>query len=870
VNAFKSLLKKTAVARTIVRQYRLRSGQPKWASLLAREPIRVDAGIRSPARRKILIATGGGGYLAATRVESLLAVALTQRGAECQILLCDGLLPACFQCSIDWERDERRYAMHGPTRAHCDACFAPAFKMYSSLGVRVHRYSELLCEKDFEEAALLASSTPAEEISTYSENGIPLGEHAMAGALRYYARAELQDPYSEAVLRRYLKAAKLAATATRNLQEREGFDAAVLHHGIYVPQGVTAAVLRQHDVAITTWHVAYRKKTFIFSHGDTYHHTLMEEPVGTWLNMAWTSEMERQIVAYLNSRWHGTDDWIHFNRNAVFESEAFAKETGADLAKPTIGMLTNVMWDAQLHYPANAFPNMLAWAIHTIRQFERRPDLQLVIRVHPAEITGTIPSRQRIADEIARVFPILPSNVFIVPPESKLSTYALMTQCNGVIIYGTKTGVELTSMGIPVIVAGEAWIRNKGLSLDAQSVEEYDRMLDELPFPARLPPEAVQRARKYAYHFFFRRMIPLEFLEAVRQEPGFEIGISTLKELLPGRSRGLDVICDGVLLGSEYVYPAEREPQEFPSASAAAPTHASGRVPAFAIRLRDSPTGRRFDAPRMSFVPVLVEKLRSIGRIALPRSAYQRAAWAYDAVKGVKKMGWREYQRFTSDGRSSQSALNTFRIPPLQHPLTIRRGTTDATAVTLSVIRENYAQFFPSGPVKFIIDAGAYIGDTAAWYLSTCPAATVVSLEPDDENFRLLDENCRAYGPRSIRRKAGIWPRDAFLRVRRTGEKDSTEVHEVESGQPYDCLGLSPLRIMEDAGFDRIDILKCNIEGAEIPLFQSNFEPWLAKTRSIYVQLHNRAAVDAAMAATVKFGFTCRAYRTLHIFHQPD
>jgi FkbM family methyltransferase len=254
----------------------------------------------------------------------------------------------------------------------------------------------------------------------------------------------------------------------------------------------------------------------------------------------------------------------------------------------------------------------------------------------------------------------------------------------------------------------------------------------------------------------------------------------------------------------------------------------------------------------------------------LPGSAYRRAAWACDAVQGVRKMGWREYQRFTSDADTSETELGAFRIPPLRHPLTIRRGTTDATAVTLSVIRENYAQFFPSGAVKLIVDAGAYIGDTAAWYLSTCPHATVVSLEPDDENFSLLDENCRAYGPRSIRRKAGIWPRDAFLRVLRTGEKDSIEVHEVESGQPYDCLGLSPLRIMEEAGFDQIDILKCNIEGAEVPLFQDDFEPWLARTRSIYIQLHNRDAVDAAMAATGKFGFTCRAYRTLHIFHRRD
>jgi FkbM family methyltransferase len=254
----------------------------------------------------------------------------------------------------------------------------------------------------------------------------------------------------------------------------------------------------------------------------------------------------------------------------------------------------------------------------------------------------------------------------------------------------------------------------------------------------------------------------------------------------------------------------------------------------------------------------------------VPTSIYRRVAWTYDAVEGVRKMGWGEYRRFLSNENAQRRGMDTFRIPPLLHPLKVRPNTTDAIAVTISIIRENYGQFFPSGPIRFVVDAGAYIGDTAAWYLSVCPEATVVSLEPDDDNFELLDQNCRAYGDRSVRRKAGIWPRDAFLRVDREGEKDSLAVHEVDPGTPYDCLGLSPLRIMKDAGFERIDILKCNIEGAEVPLFQANFEPWLAKTRAIYIQLHNRAAYEAAMAATAKFGFSCQSYRTLHIFHKPD
>ena len=44
-----------------------------------------------------------------------------------------------------------------------------------------------------------------------------------------------------------------------------------------------------------------------------------------------------------------------------------------DFKRPTILLLTNVIWDAQLHYPANAFPNMIVWLIETIRYLPSVP-----------------------------------------------------------------------------------------------------------------------------------------------------------------------------------------------------------------------------------------------------------------------------------------------------------------------------------------------------------------------------------------------------------------------------------------------------------------------------------------------------------------
>jgi hypothetical protein len=106
-------------------------------------------------------------------------------------------------------------------------------------------------------------------------------------------------------------------------------------------------------------------------------------------------------------------------------------------------------------------------------------------------------------------------------------------------------------------VAGEAWIRNKGITMDARSAEEYFQILDRLPLEGRLSDGLTQRARKYAFHFFFRRMIPLSFMRRNDEVTPYRMDIESIEQLLPGRDAGLDVICEGILNGAEFIYKAE-------------------------------------------------------------------------------------------------------------------------------------------------------------------------------------------------------------------------------------------------------------------------------------------------------------------------
>ena len=553
IRRFPALWRATRLAR---RWYHARyDAYPDWQS-----PLSADSALWESARNasqggpRVLMATTIGSHAHAITLESAVAVALTFRGAEVHALLCDGAMTACAECDASLYPDVAKFVKHGPSRDLCRDCAWPAERVYAQLGLKVHRYSDWLTLEDRVEARQIAGAEPMDRIRCFAREGLAIGEHAHAGALRFFATGSLDaEPAAEPVLRRYLESALLTASASRRLMRAIGFSSAVFTQGIYIPWGVVGEIARQEGVHVVTWNVAYRKRRFIFSHDDTYHHTLMTEPRDHWEHGELSPAQDSALTNYLASRREGLFDWIVFHRPRRQDPQEIASRIGLDRSKPIIGLLTNVTWDAQLHYPANAFPNIVEWLVQTCEYFATRRNLQLLIRVHPAEISGFPPSRQPILEELRKRLPELAPNIIVVPPESDMSTYALMSLCNAAIIYGTKMGVELTSVGLPVVVAGEAWIRNKGITHDASTPAEYFRLLQGLPFPERLGSAQLARARRYAYHFFFNRMIPLPFIYPKAGYPIYRLELDRLQQLLPGASNGLDTICDGILKRRPFV-----------------------------------------------------------------------------------------------------------------------------------------------------------------------------------------------------------------------------------------------------------------------------------------------------------------------------
>lgn len=510
--------------------------------------------------KRVLLATSVGGHPVARVIDSLVGVALWLRGAEPAFLLCDGALAACEMCSYDRFERQRDFVRQGPQGRICGWCFDHGAAYLAGLPIPLHRYTDYLEPEDAAMARERTATFDVEECFSLREQGLRLGEQARASVLRYFGKADLTSEPADLVLaaaRRYAAGALTASVVAERALEELHPECMAGHHGVYVPQGVFGEVARRQSVRVANWGPSYRDRTIIYSNEDTYHRTLIDEPVERWRDRELTPEEEEELVAYLAARRLGRGDWTWVTPEAALrpelqERERLVAELGLDLERPVFGLLTNVLWDAQLYYEGHAFQDMLDWLWTTIDYFVDRPEWQLVIRIHPHEVK--LGNRQPVAPEIERRYPHLPPNVTVVPHDHPYNTYGLMELCDAVLLYGTKTGVELAPFGQRVVVCGDAWSKRKGFTFDVERVEEYGPLLERLAADrtGRLDDEQVRDARKYAYHYFFRRMIPIASLKPGSGELTY--GIESLEQLLPGSDPGLDVICAGILEGAPFEY----------------------------------------------------------------------------------------------------------------------------------------------------------------------------------------------------------------------------------------------------------------------------------------------------------------------------
>jgi FkbM family methyltransferase len=160
-----------------------------------------------------------------------------------------------------------------------------------------------------------------------------------------------------------------------------------------------------------------------------------------------------------------------------------------------------------------------------------------------------------------------------------------------------------------------------------------------------------------------------------------------------------------------------------------------------------------------------------------------------------------------------------------------------------------------------ILDLGANVGYSSAYFLSCFPTASIFAVEPDPANCEILRENLAQYGERATVLRGAVWSHDVKLKVSRgtygDGREWATQVvaRRNDNEDSEDVEGFSMPTLFCLAGTESVDLLKIDIEGSELEVFNVASRSWLPRVKNICIELHGDECRKALMTALDGFDY---------------
>lgn len=184
-----------------------------------------------------------------------------------------------------------------------------------------------------------------------------------------------------------------------------------------------------------------------------------------------------------------------------------------------------------------------------------------------------------------------------------------------------------------------------------------------------------------------------------------------------------------------------------------------------------------------------------------------------------------------------------FRAKHAKYPLHVRGQTPDLKVFSQIFLFREYSCLDEVRDARLIIDCGANAGYSSAYFLSRYPRATLIAVEPDTDNFTLLERNLSPYAGRVRTVNSAIWSHPARLKLSDVPYRDGLEwarqVRECAPTEEGGFVATDVGTLLDGSGFDRISILKMDIEGAEAVVFARNYESWIDRVDAMVIELHD-------------------------------
>ncbi|MFQ5943729.1 MAG: hypothetical protein ACE5JF_09265 [Anaerolineales bacterium] len=302
---------------------------------------------------------------------------------------------------------------------------------------------------------------------------------------------------------------EIAGSSMLELLDRRSYDVVIVPNGSILEFAAVRAAAKWAGVQVVTFEFGEQRERIWIAQNDL---VMRQDTSPLWQVCSDVDLSVAQIsrLSKLHEARRSGESWEQFKREwqarSSSGSSAVLKQLGLDPNRPIVLLCTNVMGDS-LAIDREVFTEGMGdWLAQTVRHFADPDTGQLVVRIHPGEMAGAgYPSSEIVRSAL----PSMPDHVAVVEPDSDINTYDLIELADLGLVYTTTVGMEMATVGLPVIVAGETHYRGRGFTHDPESLAEYLATIDQLLEPEPANTVDTELAERYAYRFFFD--YPFEF-----------------------------------------------------------------------------------------------------------------------------------------------------------------------------------------------------------------------------------------------------------------------------------------------------------------------------------------------------------------------
>jgi len=394
--------------------------------------------------------------------EALLAKTLRERGHDVLHVGCGRALG--LHCVVMSAFRTKPDAPEWKKRVICADCSAKRALLARSQGLRATTMAKWLSAEDHREAERLASVS-ADALTALVDSGVPVGRAATYDFILEHKKSAFDlSPAEQDLYRIAVRTTTLAARAASRVLDDERPDRVVMYNSLYAAHAACRHAAARRNIPVYTLHaglgLASRFQRLFAARDDNFHYfrqLLAHWP--KWRSAPCSAAAVKEVTSHLHRLLRGDHFLVYSappgggsNVRRRFGIGAHQRILVATLSSYDEKLAAELAGALPPDSYQGLFPSQRDWIAALGSFIEKRPDLFLIVRVHPRELPN---KREGVESEHARrlreTLAHLPANVAVNWPDQPIALYDLFSEAAAVLNAWSSAGAEAALFGVPSV-----------------------------------------------------------------------------------------------------------------------------------------------------------------------------------------------------------------------------------------------------------------------------------------------------------------------------------------------------------------------------------------------------------------------------------